>query len=293
MSALGRVAVTGARGRLGRALVAALQDTVAESIAWSRPDYDLDDPGAAERLVTRDRPDLVIHAAAWSDVDGCARDPELAMRRNALAVGEIARACRSVDADLVLVSTNGVFDGRRIAQRGYREDDPTQPINPYGASKLAGEKAATEAFRNGGRLWIVRTAWLHGPPGNDFPAKILAAADRLPPGEPLPVVADEIGSPTYAPDLADAIVSLASQAPAGVYHLVNAGRASRMQWAAAVLQRLRPGRPVRAIDRAAFQRTSTAPAWAVLESGRAARRGLSLRAWPAALEAYLAGGSLV
>lgn len=143
MSALGRVAVTGARGRLGRALVAALQGTVAESIAWSRPDYDLDDPGAAERLVTRDQPDLVIHAAAWTDVDGCVRDPELGMRRNA------------------------------------REDDPTQPINPYGASKLAGEKAATEAFRNGGRLWIVRTALLYGPPGNDFPAKVLAAADRL------------------------------------------------------------------------------------------------------------------
>ncbi len=173
-----RVAVTGAGGRLGRALLGALADApftgLAGPLAWGRPDYDLDDPGAAERLVARDRPEVVVHAAAWTDVDGCARDPDLAMARNGTATGRLARACAAAGVDLVVVSTNEVFDGRRTDGRGYRPDDPTAPANPYGASKLAGELAARDAYAalpgggsglGGPALAIVRTAWLYGPPG--------------------------------------------------------------------------------------------------------------------------------
>jgi hypothetical protein len=134
-----KVAVTGGRGRLGCGLL----ERLPAALAWSRPDYDLDDPAAAERLMERDRPDLVIHAAAWTDVDGCARDPELARRRNARAVEELALACRQRGAGLVVVSTNEVFDGDRTDERGYSEADATNPPNPYGASKLEGEQAAT------------------------------------------------------------------------------------------------------------------------------------------------------
>ena len=289
---LGRVAVTGAGGRLGRALV----ETLGGALAWRRPDYDLDDPDAAGRLVVRDRPDLVIHAAAWTDVDGCAREPQVALRRNGVAVGELADACRDAGAGLLLVSTNEVFDGARTDGLGYRPDDDPNPINPYGASKFAGECAALGAFsgrgggeggggrggRGGGRLWIVRTAWLYGPPGDDFVAKILAAADRLAVGEPLPVVDDEVGSPTFAPDLAAGIVALAGSATPGTYHLVNAGRASRYAWATRVLARLRPERRLRPIGRGEFRRLSTPPAWAVLEPS-----GVALRPWEAALDDYL------
>src|SRR5438093_4641467 len=176
-----RIAVTGPGGRLGRALMASLADAPFTGpggpIGWGRPEYDLDDSGAAERLVERDRPELVIHAAAWTDTEGCARDPALATRRNGDAVGELARACAGAGADLVVVSTNEVFDGRRSDGRAYAPDDEPAPENPYGASKLAGERAAAAAWGAAGArssLAIVRTTWLYGPPGNDFPSKLLA-----------------------------------------------------------------------------------------------------------------------
>ncbi len=285
------VAVTGARGRLGRALVKELTSRGFDPIPWSRPDYDLDDPAAASRLVPRDRPGIVIHAAAWTDVDGCAHDPGMAMRRNADAVGELAVACAATRTRLVLVSTNEVFDGERTDGKGYRETDPPNPINSYGASKFAGEQQAADAFARSGRaddLLITRTAWLFGPPGDDFPAKILAAADRLPAAEPLRVVTDEVGSPTYSADLANAMARLLLlDPPAGTYHLVNAGHASRLDLAGRVLARCRPQRATVAISRTQFVRASRPPAWAVLENTRAAALGVTLRPWQAAVDDYV------
>jgi dTDP-4-dehydrorhamnose reductase len=195
-----------------------------------------------------------------------------------------------------VVSTNEVFDGRRTDGRGYTEDDQPGPGNAYGASKLAGEEAARSAFREsdamrsrpGAKLWIVRTAWLYGPPGNDFPTKILAAADRLPSGGQLRVVADEVGSPTFAPDLAAGMVSLLRTAEPGTYHLVNADLASRADWARAVLQGCARRVEVEPIGQDEFARPSRAPSWAVLDAGAAAHLGIRLRAWQAALADYLA-----
>jgi dTDP-4-dehydrorhamnose reductase len=284
------VAVTGAGGRLGRALVAELAARGVSTIAWSRPDYDLDDPAAAASLLARDRPALVIHAAAWTDVDGCARQPELAHRRNAVAVDELARACAASGAGFVLVSTNEVFDGRRTDGAAYSEEDPVSPANPYGASKLSGELAARAAFAAAASgPWVVRTAWLYGPPGNDFPTKILAAADRLPAGEPLRVVADEIGSPTYAPDLAAALLDLVAASSGGTFHLAGADVASRHDFAAAVVEYCRPTLSTVPISRREFVRASSPPAWAVLDCSSAAELGVQLSPWRAALADYLAG----
>ena len=258
---------------------------------WRRPDYDLDDPGAAARVVRRDRPSLVIHTAAWTDVDGCARDPAQAMRRNGTATGELAVACAAAGSRLVLVSTNEVFDGSRTDGRGYAETDPTGPINPYGESKEQGERLARAAFDSAGHpdaLWIVRTAWLFGPPGRDFPTRILAAADGLPPGQPLPVVVDEIGSPTYAPDLARAILDLLESAAADTYHLVNTGQASRAEWADAVLAACRGGAvPLRPISRTSFSRPSTPPARAVLDVTRSEKAGVIMRSWRESFAEYV------
>jgi dTDP-4-dehydrorhamnose reductase len=284
------VAVTGANGRLGRSLVNGLVARSLAALSWARPDFDLDSVNASTRLVSRDAPGLVIHAAAWTDVDGCARQPELAHRRNAEAVRELAEACVVSGAALVLISTNEVFDGLRTDGLGYSEDDPVGPINAYGQSKLAGEEAARDAFARAeatDRLWIVRTAWLYGPPGNDFPAKIVAAADRLEPGSALRVVTDEIGSPTYAPDLAAAILELVDAAPAGIYHLASSGQASRYEVAQAILQRCRPGTPLTPITSADFTRASQPPAWSVLDCSKAAEYGVTLRPWQEALSDYL------
>ena len=293
------VAITGSGGRLGSALVAALAREGWKVHPWSRPAYDLDDPTAAARCLHADRPDMVIHCAAWTDVDGCARDPDLAMRRNGTAVAELAAVCLSGGASLMLVSTNEVFDGTRVDGEGYREDDQFAPPNAYGASKLAGEAAVRGAFglavdggreagRNGPDAWILRTSWLYGPPGNDFPSKIVAAADRLPAGEPLRVVGDEVGSPTYAPDLAAAIVALLRIAEPRTYHLANSGRASRAEWAQAVLLGCGRAVAVEPIRQADYQRASRAPAWAVLDTTVAARLGVTLRGWEQALGDYVA-----
>jgi dTDP-4-dehydrorhamnose reductase len=292
-----RVAVTGAGGRLGRALLASLADApfigIAGPIAWGRPDYDLDDPAAASRLVARDRPEVVVHAAAWTHVDGCAREPELARRRNATAVAELALACHATGVDLVLVSTNEVFDGARIDGRGYRPDDPTAPANPYGASKLAGELAARVAYgavpgegsgRGGPALAIVRTAWLYGPPGSDFPGKILAAAQQArATGVPLRLVGDEWGSPTSAADVAEATVELVgSGAIGGTYHLVNTGVASRADWAREVLRLVRIEVPTEEVPASTWPRLSTPPRWGALESS-ALPSGEPMRPWREAL----------
>ena len=287
-----RVAVTGAGGRLGRALIAALEDAPFTGpggpIGWSRPAYDLDAPAGVVSLLRHDRPDVVVHTAAWTDVDACARDPELAHHRNGAATGVLARMCEAAGVDLVVISTNEVFDGQRRDGRGYRPDDPTGPINAYGASKLAGESLATEAFargRNGPSLGIIRTAWLFGPPGADFPAKIVAAArGAVADGRPLSVVGDdEVGSPTSAPDVAEAIVELlGAGAVTGVHHVVNGGRASRAAWAREVLRLADLAVEVEEVPASMWPRASTPPRWAVLEP-TPLPSGEPLRAWQAAL----------
>ncbi len=295
-----RVAVTGAGGRLGRAVVAALEEAPFTGpfgpIAWSRAIFDLDTPGTAGALLDRDRPEVVVHCAAWTDVDGCARNPELAIARNGTATGVLAQAAAERGIDLIVLSTNEVFDGRRTDGLGYGPDDPTNPINPYGASKLAGEDAARTAYASPGvgtgadraALGIARTAWLYGPPGSDFPAKILAAAERsVATGEPLRLVADEVGSPSYTHDIAEAIAELiGSAAVVGTHHLVNGGRTSRAEWARELLRQAGVGAETEDVPAATWPRASTPPAWAVLEP-TPLPGGEPLRPWQAALADYM------
>jgi dTDP-4-dehydrorhamnose reductase len=289
-----RVAVTGAGGRLGSALVKQLGAApfVRQVLAWDLPEHDLDDPQSAQRLISKYRPDAVVHAAAWTDVDGCARQPDLALRRNGTAVGELAEACVSSGAALVMVSTNEVFDGLRTDRVPYRPTDLPHPPNPYGAAKLAGEQAARAAFWATGdefamaavepgtvrdstlpALAIVRTAWLFGLPGADFPQKILAAARKAgEQGATLKVVSDEIGCPTYATDLAAAIVQLVRESEraggrgfGGIHHVVNTGRGSRAEWAREVLRITGVDVPTEDVPMSTWPRPSTPPPWGVLE----------------------------
>lgn len=289
-----RVAITGSTGRLGSALVAALADAPFTGprgpVAWTRTDLDLDDAAGVTRALDRDRPEVVVHTAAWTDVDGCAREPELALRRNGDATGILAAACAERGVDLLVVSTNEVFAGDRDEMVGYGPDDATAPPNAYGRSKLAGEQAATDAFDRGGglsSLGIARTAWLFGPPGRDFPHKILDAAARaLTEAQPLRVVGDEWGTPTYAADVADAIVELlAEDALAGIHHLVNDGLASRATWAEDVLERLGVGARVDHVPGTTWARASVPPRWGVL-APTPLPSGEPMRSWAAAMADY-------
>jgi dTDP-4-dehydrorhamnose reductase len=289
-----RIAVTGATGRLGSAMVAALADAPFTGplgpLSWDRAAFDLDVPAAVDARLDRDRPEVVVHCAAWTDVDGCAGDPDLALRRNGTATGVLADACAARGVDLIVVSTNEVFDGARLDGVGYAPDDRTDPPNPYGASKLAGERAATEAFeRSGasGRLGIMRTAWLFGPPGRDFPRKILEAAEHAEIAhEPLRVVGDEWGTPTYAADVADGIVELlAEDAHGGIHHLVNGLTATRALWAEDIVGRFELRVVIDHVPSTTWPRASTPPRWGVL-AATPLPSGEPLRAWPDAMADY-------
>jgi dTDP-4-dehydrorhamnose reductase len=288
-----RVAVTGASGRLGRALVTALADApftgLAGPLGWDRAAFDLDAPAGVGALLDRDRPEVVVHAAAWTDVDGCALEPDLAMRRNGAATGALAEACAERGIDLLAISTNEVFDGRRLDTCGYEPSDPPTPGNPYGASKLAGERQAQAAFdrRPGASLGIVRTAWLFGAPGRDFPSRILDAADRAATaGEALRVVGDEWGTPTYDADLAEAVVRLlAADAIVGIHHLVNGHVASRADWARDAVRRAGLDIEVVDVPMADWARPSTPPRWGVL-APTALPSGEPLRGWTDAMADY-------
>ncbi len=288
-----RVAVTGATGRLGRALVGALADAPftgpAGPIAWDRAAFDLDVPEGIGARLDDDRPEVVVHAAAWSDVDGCALDPDLALRRNGTATGVLAQACAARAIDLLVISTNEVFDGRRTDGRGYTPSDPPSPGNPYGASKLDGERLAAAAYERAvrGSLGIVRTAWLFGTPRRDFPSRILEAADRAAAaGLSLRAVGDEWGTPTYVVDVAEAVADLlAADAISGIHHVVNGLTASRAEWARDVI--VRAGLRVKVVDvpSASWKRASIPPRWGVL-APTSLPTGEPLRPWPAAMADY-------
>jgi len=257
-----RVAITGAAGQLGRQLVRVFSDAGDTLLEMSRPEWDITRAADLDRLVDW-APKIVINAAAWTDVDGCAREPLRAMQINGEAAGRIADAARRADAMVVQISTNEVFDG--TLDRPYLETDEPRPINPYGASKLAGERAVSAANP---RHIIVRTAWLFGPAGSNFVTKILAAAERAAAkGAPLQVVDDEWGNPTWTPWLASAIVELVESAsPGRVQHAVGSPAVSRLGWARVALDAAKQEVPIAAISGIQFERASTPPARAVLGS---------------------------
>lgn len=298
-----RIFVTGCKGQLGRALYAAL--TQHSLAGCDLPDLDITNRQAIDRAIADFAPDVVIHAAAWTDVDGCARDPERAYRVNALGTQNVALACASCDAAMVYISTNEVFDGE--ATEPYREWDPPRPLNPYARSKAAGEWFTRHLLS---RFYIARTAWLYGPGGRNFsnPRRIIELADDAllrqgsvqatgsargasagsARGAGLKVVTDEVGNPTYAPDLAAALAALIRTEAYGVYHLTNAGYCSRYDYVRRVLRVGGRGDvPVAPITLDDFERASTPPRFAPLANTAAAALGIQLRPWEEAVAAFL------
>jgi dTDP-4-dehydrorhamnose reductase len=274
-----RIFITGHRGQLGRALAAHLAEH--EITGGDLPEWNLTDAAQVKASLEDIRPDVVIHAAALTDVDYCARNPAEAVRVNGVGTYNVALACRAVGSMLVSISTNEVFDGQ--AYRPYQEYDQRNPINPYGYSKYVAEQVVE---RYAPHYMIVRTAWLYAPDGSNFIHKVLARARA---GQPLRVVTDEVGSPTYAPDLADALARLIALGQPGVYHMANAGACSRFEFAQEILQQAGLDAPVEPIPSGAFQRDSTPPPYAPLDNIFGAAAGVTLRPWQEALADFLAG----
>jgi len=273
-----RVFVTGAKGQLGRALQAQFVDGTV--FPADLPECDITDRACVTQAIVEFRPEVVIHAAAMTDVDGCARDPDAAYRVNALGTQNVALACQSVGCAMLYISTNEVFDGRKTEP--YLEFDATSPINAYGRSKLAGETIVRDLLT---RFYIVRTAWLYGKGGNHFVRKIIRRADEQ---GYLRVVVDEIGSPTYAEDVASGVRQLIETGAFGVYHFVNEGIASRLDLAREILRLAGRGHvPVEPITLADFVRPSTPPPYTPLRNFCGRAMGIVFRPWQEALAEYI------
>ena len=272
-----RVAVVGARGQLGSALVARFADRGDPVLPLRHADLDLVDPAPGDRLP---RPlDVVINAAAWTDVDGCARDPDRADAINGVGAGTVALAAARAGALSVQVSTNEVFDG--LGSAPYEETDPPSPGNPYGRSKQLGEEATLAANP---RALVIRTAWLFGGERPGFPEKIRAAAERaVAAKQPLRIVSDEMGNPTPVPALADRIVRLvdmavSGHAPVGTYHVAGEPPISRLAWARKILSDM-PDLVIEPIELREYERPSMVPPRAVLDMTRVHRLGIEPIPW--------------
>ncbi|NLF00499.1 MAG: dTDP-4-dehydrorhamnose reductase [Anaerolineales bacterium] len=278
-----RIFITGYKGQLGRALYQALADHTLEGA--DLPELDITDRAAISAAIARFTPDAVIHTAAWTNVDGCAKDPDEAYRANALGTQSVALACAAQGCAMLHVSTNEVFDG--AASLPYREWQAPNPINAYGSSKAAGEWYVRHLLT---RFYIVRTAWLYAAGGRNFPHRMLQLADDVRAGKlpALRVVTDEVSNPTYTPDLAEALARLVQSEAYGVYHLTNEGYCSRYDFACAILALGgRSDAPVEPISLAEFQRASTPPPFAPLANTAAAALGICLRSWRDALAEFL------
>jgi dTDP-4-dehydrorhamnose reductase len=272
------ILIVAARGQLGRALqMRYSRQNGLRLTTWNRPAFDIADPHIAT-AVSQLRPDVVINCAAWTDVDGAETNADAAYAANALGPKYLAEGCDRCKATLVHISTNMVFAGE--AGCFYREYDVRDPRGVYARSKLAGELAVQQRLD---RLYIVRVAWLFGVGSENFPAKIVAAADQR---GALRVVEDEYGNPTYAPDAAEAIARLVESERFGVYHLVNAGMASRYEFAQTVLQARGRGHiPLTPISYTEWPRPAPAVPHAVIVNQAGAALGITLRPWQEAVHA--------
>jgi dTDP-4-dehydrorhamnose reductase len=281
--------ITGSAGQLGRALRAHLEARGGERClaAPDRAGLDVGDREAVRRLLRGlgPAPDVVVNAAAFTHVDRCEAEPGTAGRVNAEGPGHLAEACREAGALLVHVSTDYVFGGD--SARPYREEDPPDPRSAYGRSKLEGERRVLAAAH--GSL-VVRTSWVFGQ-GRNFIAAILAQLAARRRGEirgPLRVVDDQHGRPTYAVDLAAAIVQLVERGARGLYHVANQGVASWWDLARFCLDEAGAAQlEIERIKTADLSLPAPRPAYSVLDCGKAERLGVALRPWRGAVRDYL------
>lgn len=245
------------------------------------PEFDITNREQILSLANSFLPEAIIHCAAYTDVDGCVSNMELAYRVNSLGTQNVALAALSVGAAMVHISTNEVFAGDR--PEGYEEWMQPNPINVYGRTKAASEYHVQSILQ---RYYIVRTAWLYAPGGRNFIHAILRQAAQ---GKPLRVVTDEIGNPTNAHDLAEGIIQLINSGQYGTYHLVNEGACSRFEFAQEVLKLSQNhAADIIPILSSEFKRASTPPPYGALNNICGKAIGINLKPWRDALAEYLA-----
>ena len=272
--------ITGVHGQLGRALEKQARQRGLTVAGHDVDTLDIRDPDAVAKLVGALEPTTLINCAAFTAVDACETDEAAATAINGSAVGHLAAACNAAGARLVHLSTDYVFSGD--GDRPYTESDPVAPASAYGRSKLEGERLARTADRH----LIVRTAWLYGRGGANF---VEAIRRQIYGGaSSLRVVADQVGSPTFCDDLAEALLELVDADAGGVVHAANSGSTSWHGFAVEIVRRLGAEVAVHAVTTADYPRPAKRPAYSVLDTSRlAAVIGHPLPPWQDALARYL------
>ena len=218
-----KVLVTGANGQLGYDVVKELQKQNIECYGATRKDFDIIDFKATENFITNYMPDTIIHCAAYTAVDKAGDEPELCYKVNAEATENIAKICKNIDAKMLYISTDYVFDGRKDGF--YEVNDKTNPINVYGKSKLLGEKVVQKIVK---KYFIVRISWVFGEYGNNFVKTMLRLGKEH---KEINVVSDQYGSPTYTADLAPLLFEMIKTDRYGIYHATNEGVCSWAEFA--------------------------------------------------------------
>jgi dTDP-4-dehydrorhamnose reductase len=277
-----RVTLFGATGLLGQELVRALSGV--QLTALSSSDADLRDQAQVEKVILNSRPDWIILAAAYTDVDGCEKNREQAFAVNHQGAINVAHAARAAGARLMFLSSDYVFDGTKTTP--YETTDLRNPINVYGETKARAEEQLLEILPE---VCIVRTSWLFGHGGKCFPATILKLATAKPEsGEPqLSVVNDQRGSPTFTPDLASAIAQLVKQNARGIVHATNSGDCTWYKFAKEIVQTSGLSATVKPVTTAEFPRPARRPANSVLSPASLRDHGIQIPSWQDALARYL------
>lgn len=280
--------ITGANGQLGRCLRDVIEsDSHVKAVLSTRDDLDLADLDQVISWIDRYQPDVVINAAAYTAVDRAEEEEEAAQLGNATVAATIAGACASLKIPLIHVSTDYVFDGE--GTRPYREDDPVNPQSAYGRSKLNGERAVLAASSDN---MVVRTAWLYSEYGHNFVKTMLRLGNEK---ESIGVVNDQLGSPTYAGDLARALIAIVTKIAAdrtpnygGIYHYTNGGTATWFDLASAVMEYQKLSCKVNPCTTDEFPTKARRPAYSVLDTQKIRTTfGLEIPYWKDALSRAL------
>jgi dTDP-4-dehydrorhamnose reductase len=269
-----KILLTGAGGQLGRELSGLLPRLGHETVALGRGEMDVGDFDSVEASVEAHGPDVVVNAAAYTDVDGCETEAEAAYRVNALGPRNLAQVCQRRGCEILHVSTNYVFDGK--AERPYEAFDPPNPLSAYGRTKLAGEEYVQ---RLSNRWYIVRSAGVYGEGRNFVGAMLRVAKER----DVLKVKDDEFISPTYARDLAEGIARIIEGRRYGVYHVTNSGSCSWHEFAVAIFEFAGVEIEVRAVPGSEYPLPAARPANGILS----ALGSPDLPHWRDALARYL------
>ncbi|SMG37406.1 dTDP-4-dehydrorhamnose reductase [Paenibacillus aquistagni] len=275
------VAVTGANGQLGRDVLHALKLRGITGIGLTRTEMDIVDQAQVMHTLVPLKPDVIIHTAAYTQVDQAESERDLAYQVNAYGARNVACAAAAIDAKLIHISTDYVFDGR--ANKPYDEFTPVRPVNVYGASKHAGEELVMQCHR---KTFLIRTSWVYGHHGHNFVKTMLRLAKSQ---SELKVVHDQIGCPTYTMDLAERLVDLLFTECYGVYHITNAGSCSWYEFACAIMEEKGLQVKVRSVPTSQFPRPARRPSYSVLEGMALRLQGFApLRPWREALREMLA-----